>query len=242
MAKGTHKPCIQANVIEDKEAKLNKEELTSISLTMLSGGLDTVTTLVAWSIALLGQRPDIQEKAIREIRKIFSEDEILCAPEDEMKCEYVMALVKECLRYVKAELMLGRVLTHDKQILYGLTIGSSSSYCQRHHIQRQADSSGNDDISQCVGVQHGPSCVEGPRGIQTREMAGAARRTSVHVRSRISNVCRKFAGEQRAVSCVHEDAELLRDRKRNRGRNSPSQGQFGPNKLGFAATSLRGQV
>ncbi|KAH0316304.1 cytochrome P450, partial [Aureobasidium melanogenum] len=99
MAKGTHKPCIQANVIQDKEAKLNKEELTSISLTMLSGGLDTVTTLVAWSIALLGQRPDIQEKAIREIRKMFSEDEILCAPEDEMKCEYVMALVKECLRY-----------------------------------------------------------------------------------------------------------------------------------------------
>ncbi|KAG9992332.1 cytochrome P450, partial [Aureobasidium melanogenum] len=42
MAKGTHKPCIQANVIQDKEAKLNKEELTSISLTMLSGGLDTV--------------------------------------------------------------------------------------------------------------------------------------------------------------------------------------------------------
>jgi 3-hydroxyphenylacetate 6-hydroxylase len=41
MAKGTHKPCIQANVILDAEAKLNNEELTSISLTMLSGGLDT---------------------------------------------------------------------------------------------------------------------------------------------------------------------------------------------------------
>ncbi|KAI5257243.1 cytochrome P450 [Aureobasidium subglaciale] len=99
MEKGTHKPCIQANIIQDKEAKLNKEELTSISLTMLSGGLDTVTTLVAWSIALLGQRPDVQEKAVREIRKMFSEDNILCDPEDDMKCEYVMALVKECLRY-----------------------------------------------------------------------------------------------------------------------------------------------
>ncbi|KAI5201683.1 cytochrome P450, partial [Aureobasidium subglaciale] len=98
MEKGTHKPCIQANIIQDKEAKLNKEELTSISLTMLSGGLDTVTTLVAWSIALLGQRPDVQEKAVREIRKMFSEDSILCDPEDDMKCEYVMALVKECLR------------------------------------------------------------------------------------------------------------------------------------------------
>lgn len=193
MAKGTHKPCIQANVILDKEAKLNKEELTSISLTMLSGGLDTVTTLVAWSIALLGQRPDIQEKAIREIRKMFSEDEILCAPEDEMKCEYVMALVKECLRYAKTELMLTSDLR--KQILYGFTIGPSSSDGQRHHLRRQADSSGNDDISQCVGVQHGSSRVEGRRGIQTREMVRAARRTSFHVWSWISNVCRKLAGE-----------------------------------------------
>ena len=99
MEKGTHKPCIQANVILDEEAKLNKEELTSISLTMLSGGLDTVTTLMQWAIALLGQRPDIQEKAISAIREMYNGDEqILCDPEDDMKCEYVMALVKECLR------------------------------------------------------------------------------------------------------------------------------------------------
>ena len=98
MEKGTHKPCIQANVILDEEAKLNKEELTSISLTMLAGGLDTVTTLMQWSIALFGQRPDIQEKAIKAIRQMYSEDKIMCDPEDDMRCEYVMALVKECLR------------------------------------------------------------------------------------------------------------------------------------------------
>jgi 3-hydroxyphenylacetate 6-hydroxylase len=68
MAKGTPKPCIQANIILDEEAKLNKEGLTSITLTMLSGGLDTITTTVAWSIALLAQRPDIQEKALKEIK------------------------------------------------------------------------------------------------------------------------------------------------------------------------------
>lgn len=100
MEKGSHRPCIQANVILDKEAALNKEELTSISLTMLSGGLDTVTTLVAWAIALLAQRPDIQDKAITEIRKMYDEQHILCDVEDDMKCEYVMALVKEFLRSV----------------------------------------------------------------------------------------------------------------------------------------------
>lgn len=98
MRVGTHKPCIQANVILDKEACLNEEELTSISLTMLSGGLDTITTLIQWSVALLGERRDIQDKAIGEIRKIYSEEEMLCDAEDDMKCEYVVALVKECLR------------------------------------------------------------------------------------------------------------------------------------------------
>ncbi|KAF2268722.1 cytochrome P450 phenylacetate hydroxylase-like protein [Lojkania enalia] len=99
MEKGIHKPCIQANVIKDKEAALNKEELTSISLTMLSGGLDTITTLVQWSIALLAQRPDIQKKAIEAIREYYTDKEPLCDAQDDQKCAYVAALVRECLRY-----------------------------------------------------------------------------------------------------------------------------------------------
>lgn len=98
MEKGIHRPCIQANVILDKEAKLNKDELTSISLTMLSGGLDTLTTLFAWSISLLAQRPDIQDTAVSAIREMFSEDQPLCDAEDDQKCAYVVALVRECLR------------------------------------------------------------------------------------------------------------------------------------------------
>lgn len=133
-------------------------------------------------------------------------------------------------------------MTYGLQILYGLTIGPSSSDGQRHHIRRQADSSGNDDISQCVGVQHGSSRVEGPQGVQTRKMARAARCAFVHVWSGVSNVCRKLAGEPRALSRFYEVAELLRDRKRNRGGDPPSQRQFGPNKFGFIASSLRGQV
>lgn len=85
MEKGTHKPCIQANVILDKEAKLNNEELTSISLTMLSGGLDTITTLLQWSIALLAQRPDIQQKAWKEIAHFYSVNEPLCDALDDRK-------------------------------------------------------------------------------------------------------------------------------------------------------------
>lgn len=98
--KGVHKPCIQANVILGKEAKLNKEELTSISLTMLSGGLDTITTTLSWSIGLLAQRPDLQDKAFAEIedfRKVRGDHFFTDANEDQ-GCKYVVMLVRECLR------------------------------------------------------------------------------------------------------------------------------------------------
>ncbi|KAI9370948.1 3-hydroxyphenylacetate 6-hydroxylase [Aspergillus egyptiacus] len=117
MEKGIHKPCIQANVILDKEAKLNSEELTSISLTMLSGGLDTVTTLVAWSISLLSQRPDIQNKAAEAIKQMYSEAQPLCDAADDQKCTYIVALVRECLRYYTV-LRLALPRTSIKDITY----------------------------------------------------------------------------------------------------------------------------
>ncbi|KAL1957906.1 hypothetical protein VTO42DRAFT_5471 [Malbranchea cinnamomea] len=117
MAKGVHKPCIQANVMLDKEARLNDVELTSISLTMLSGGLDTVTTLVAWSIAMLSQRPDIQDKAAESIRELHSEDEPLCSASDDQGCNYIAALVRECLRYFTV-LRLALPRTSIKDVTY----------------------------------------------------------------------------------------------------------------------------
>ncbi|OAA48026.1 Cytochrome P450 [Beauveria brongniartii RCEF 3172] len=118
IANGTYKPCIQANVIMDKEAKLNKEELTSISLTMLSGGLDTVTTQVAWFVAFLSQNPDIQDKAVEEIRKFYDEDTPMCDELDDQKCPYVVALVKESLRYFTV-LRLALPRASIKDVAYG---------------------------------------------------------------------------------------------------------------------------
>ncbi|KAF3392685.1 3-hydroxyphenylacetate 6-hydroxylase [Penicillium rolfsii] len=138
MEKGIHKPCIQANVILDKEAKLNAEELTSISLTMLSGGLDTVTTLVAWSIGFLSTRPDVQDKAAKAIQEMYGENEPMCSAEDDQKCAYVAALVRECLRYFTVlRLALPRTsirdITYEGVVIpkgttpmYGLTLRPSA--------------------------------------------------------------------------------------------------------------------
>ena len=118
IAQGTYSPCIQANVIMDRDAKLSKEELTSISLTMLSGGLDTITTQVAWLLGFLAQHPEVQEKAVSEIRKFYEDSQPMCDPSDDSKCEYVAALVRESLRYFTVlRLALPRASTKD--IIHG---------------------------------------------------------------------------------------------------------------------------
>lgn len=96
---GTHAPCIQANVMVDPDAKVSEEEVRSISLSMLSAGFETVGATVAWSLGFFAAHPEVQDKAHREISRMYGEDRPLCDPLEDMKCEYVAALVKECLRY-----------------------------------------------------------------------------------------------------------------------------------------------
>ena len=109
--KGTNKPCIQANVIKYKEAALSQTELTSISLSMLGGGFETVSTTVQWSMGYFAQHPEIQERAFEAIREFQGaggaegeEDkggvvEPLCDAADEQKCAYINGLAKEALRF-----------------------------------------------------------------------------------------------------------------------------------------------
>ncbi|CZS91185.1 related to cytochrome P450 phenylacetate hydroxylase [Rhynchosporium agropyri] len=73
--------------------------LNPFGLTMLSGGLDTVTTLLQWSIVLLSQPLDVQEKAWKDISHFYSDEQPLCDLLGDQKCKYIAALVRECLRY-----------------------------------------------------------------------------------------------------------------------------------------------
>lgn len=102
--KGTHKPCIQASVITYKDEPLSDVELTSISLSMLGGGFETVSTTVQWSVGFLAQNPGLQEKAFAEIREFQGKEsgsdvEPLGDAADEQRCAYINALAKEALRY-----------------------------------------------------------------------------------------------------------------------------------------------
>lgn len=107
------KPCIQGNVLKDPEAKLNGVELLSISMSMVSGGLDTMVHTIMWTIGALARHPSIQETAYNAICDAHGPEnpQDLC---EENRVPYITAFVKECLRYFSVlRLSLPRTAYHD---------------------------------------------------------------------------------------------------------------------------------
>ncbi|EXJ75497.1 3-hydroxyphenylacetate 6-hydroxylase [Cladophialophora psammophila CBS 110553] len=133
MEKGAQSPCIQEAIINDPEIQLSEEEVTSINLTMISGGLDTVTTALAWLIAVLSKRPDIQETAYRAIREVYPAESPFCDANDDQKIPYIVALVKEGLRmYTVLRLNLPR--TSIKEVSYnGMSFPKGTTFFLNAH-------------------------------------------------------------------------------------------------------------
>ena len=138
---GTHQPSIQSSAMLDPDTKLSKAELMSISISIIQGGTDTVGGTVNWSLAYLSQQPEIQEKALAEIRQHYTMEDVLSASvASEENCPYLTALVRECLRYFTVlRLSLPRATISDityqgKHIPTGSTIWLNAWACNMDPI------------------------------------------------------------------------------------------------------------
>lgn len=98
LADGSYKPCIRANVKLDPDGKLNEAELSSLNVTMTAAGLDTMQSTVSWGLAILAMMPDVQDKALKEIRKKYPQSQPLCDETDDLSIEYIMCMIKEIVR------------------------------------------------------------------------------------------------------------------------------------------------
>ncbi|KAL3491508.1 cytochrome P450 [Aspergillus germanicus] len=91
----TDVPCIQGNVLRDPEAvDLSNNELLSISFSMMAGS-DSSQPTIGWAILLLAHRQDIQARAFEALKGTGVE----YTPEETQDVEYILALVKEVLRF-----------------------------------------------------------------------------------------------------------------------------------------------
>ncbi|KKA22476.1 hypothetical protein T310_3474 [Rasamsonia emersonii CBS 393.64] len=110
VANNTDTPCLQSSVLRDPESvSLTRNELLSISLSMMAGADSTQPTL-AWAILLLAHRPDIQQKAYDAIQRAGDD------ASGTSEIDYLRALVKEIMRfYTVLPLAMPRQTTAEVQ-------------------------------------------------------------------------------------------------------------------------------
>ncbi|GCB28178.1 phenylacetate 2-hydroxylase [Aspergillus awamori] len=100
--KGTDKPCISAAILKDEETKLSGVEVSSICLSLVSGGFETIPgTLTSVIGSLSTPEGQIwQDRAYEDIKRYYADpgDAWLSSIHEE-KVPYVNAIVKEAGRY-----------------------------------------------------------------------------------------------------------------------------------------------
>ncbi len=101
IANGTDRPCIIGNILKDPDTKLNEAEMKSICLSMVGGGLDTVSASIILGIGYLSSPhgQEIQERAYAEIQNVYPDGDAWEKCLFEERVPYVTALYKEILRY-----------------------------------------------------------------------------------------------------------------------------------------------
>jgi phenylacetate 2-hydroxylase len=106
---GTDKPCVSASILKGEETKLSGVEVSSICLSLVSGGFETIPATLTSCIGSLSTKEGqaFQERAYQDIKRYYpnSMEEAWLASFIEEKVPYVNALVKEAGRYYTASAM-----------------------------------------------------------------------------------------------------------------------------------------
>ncbi|KAF4589124.1 phenylacetate 2-hydroxylase [Ophiocordyceps camponoti-floridani] len=101
IAEGSDRPCLAGNLLRDPDAELSREELKSVCLSMVSGGLDTVPANIIMCLAFLSspEGQAVQTKAYEAIGEVYPDGDVWLASMADEKVPYLVALVKETLRF-----------------------------------------------------------------------------------------------------------------------------------------------
>ncbi|KAH7007081.1 phenylacetate 2-hydroxylase [Ilyonectria destructans] len=100
--KGTDKPCISAAILKDEETKLSGVEVSSICLSLVSGGFETIPGTLTSAIGSLSTAEGQiwQDRAYEDIKKYYPDmRDAWTSSYVEEKVPYVNAIVKEAGRY-----------------------------------------------------------------------------------------------------------------------------------------------
>ena len=83
--------------------------------TILAGGVKTSSNLVTWTLHQIGHRPEIQDKIIEEVARVFEGKPLDYIPnnEDYTRLEYTKSVIKEGMRLYTNGALIGREAHED---------------------------------------------------------------------------------------------------------------------------------
>lgn len=108
IAKGTDKPCISAAILKDQETKLTGVEVSSICLSLVSGGFETIPGTLTSCIGSLctAEGQVFQDRAFEDIQRHYPTlKDVWANSFQEEKVPYVNAIIKEAARYYTVSAM-----------------------------------------------------------------------------------------------------------------------------------------
>ena len=106
--RGTDKPCISAAILKDQETKLTGVEVSSICLSLVSGGFETIPGTLTSCVGSLAtpEGQAFQERAYEDIKRHYPDTSSLWHQSfQEEKVPYVNAIIKEAARYYTVSAM-----------------------------------------------------------------------------------------------------------------------------------------
>ena len=83
---------------QQSDGTFSDEEIIGNVLTLLQAGEDTTAHTLAWTIWLLGSRPDVQARLAAEAREVLGESAFVCEYEAIERLRYAEAVLRESMR------------------------------------------------------------------------------------------------------------------------------------------------
>ncbi|KAI3545289.1 cytochrome P450 [Colletotrichum abscissum] len=100
--RGTDKPCISAAILKNEETKLSEVEVSSICLSLVSGGFETIPGTLTSAIGSLATKEGQawQDRAYEDIKRYYPDvREAWASCYAEEKIPYINAIIREAGRY-----------------------------------------------------------------------------------------------------------------------------------------------
>uniref|UniRef100_A0A1B0CKF7 Cytochrome n=1 Tax=Lutzomyia longipalpis TaxID=7200 RepID=A0A1B0CKF7_LUTLO len=83
---------------------------------MLYSASDTTTNLASYTLLMLAMHPDIQEKAVRELKQVFTSEDVSIDYDSIKQLQYLDMIIKETLRLFPVVPYIGREVTADVKL------------------------------------------------------------------------------------------------------------------------------